>query len=255
MQNIKNFINESKTRIITAFVLSAFILFVVWLDSFFLTWLVLGVVYILGFYEACKLFNISEFKLYAIAAIVWIVAGFSLSPWLILSTCVIIMLSAMLQKQNMQLKYLLPFAYPSIPMMAFLTLYSYYGMFYILWLIIIVSLTDIAAYVVGKLIGKTQFCVISPKKTLEGVIGGVVIGTIAGIFVGLNEFNFLSSLLISVFVSLFSVWGDLFESYLKRIANLKDSGSLFPGHGGVLDRVDGYMFGVIVMLVLLEGAI
>jgi phosphatidate cytidylyltransferase len=57
------------------------------------------------------------------------------------------------------------------------------------------------------------------------------------------------ALVLSFLVSFFSVFGDLFESYLKRKADLKDSGNIFPGHGGILDRLDGYMFGVIMLYV------
>ena len=66
---------------------------------------------------------------------------------------------------------------------------------------------------------------------------------------------FVNSLIISGVVSLSSVFGDLFESYLKREADVKDSGTILPGHGGVLDRTDGYLFGAIVMLVLLRVVI
>ena len=64
---------------------------------------------------------------------------------------------------------------------------------------------------------------------------------------------FFLALLISVATSVASVFGDLFESLLKREAGLKDSGNLFPGHGGMLDRLDGHLFGVVVMVILLRG--
>ena len=63
----------------------------------------------------------------------------------------------------------------------------------------------------------------------------------------------LSALVISLFSSKISIFGDLFESFLKRSANVKDSGELLPGHGGVLDRIDGYLFSGIVMFILLKG--
>ena len=68
----------------------------------------------------------------------------------------------------------------------------------------------------------------------------------------LSSVSFFTAVLISLIVSVASVFGDLFESYLKREANVKDSGDILPGHGGILDRTDGYLFGGIVMLVLLR---
>jgi phosphatidate cytidylyltransferase len=69
------------------------------------------------------------------------------------------------------------------------------------------------------------------------------------------NYGFIFSLVISVLVSCASVWGDLFESYLKREAGVKDSGDIFPGHGGFLDRLDGYLFGVVVMVVIIRGVV
>jgi phosphatidate cytidylyltransferase len=68
----------------------------------------------------------------------------------------------------------------------------------------------------------------------------------------LESVGFWSGLFISLVVAVASVFGDLFESYLKREADVKDSGDILPGHGGILDRTDGYLFGGIVMLVLLR---
>ena len=122
----------------------------------------------------------------------------------------------------------------------------------LLWLLVIVASTDIGAYFVGRTFGKTKFCETSPNKTIEGVIGGVVFAVVLGSLSSINEINFIGAVLVSIIVSFASVFGDLFESYLKREAGVKDSGSILPGHGGVLDRTDGYLFGAIAMLVVLR---
>ncbi|HIP62231.1 MAG TPA: CDP-archaeol synthase, partial [Sulfurovum sp.] len=94
----------------------------------------------------------------------------------------------------------------------------------------------------------------SPNKTLEGFVGGVIAGTTGGsiIAVSLMDISFLAALVISLLAAKTSIFGDLFESYLKRRAGVKDSGSILPGHGGVLDRIDGYLFAGVVMFVLLQ---
>jgi phosphatidate cytidylyltransferase len=125
----------------------------------------------------------------------------------------------------------------------------------LLWLVAVVALTDIGAYAVGKSIGKTPFCETSPNKTMEGVVGGVVVATAGGMFFGLPIVDLGVAFLISLAVAISSIFGDLFESSLKRQAGVKDSGDLLPGHGGVLDRIDGYLFGGVVMLVLLRGLV
>ena len=111
------------------------------------------------------------------------------------------------------------------------------------------------AYTVGKNIGKTPFCETSPNKTMEGVVGGIVVATLSGAFVGLSIVDFSVAFFTSAFVAISSIFGDLFESSLKRKAGVKDSGDILPGHGGVLDRIDGYLFGAVVMLVLLRGLV
>jgi phosphatidate cytidylyltransferase len=140
-------------------------------------------------------------------------------------------------------------------MLFILTLYQEYGVGSLFWLLAIVALSDVGAYAVGKTIGKTPFCPTSPNKTMEGVVGGIVVATIGGMFLGLDYVDMFTSLIISFMVSVSSIFGDLFESYLKREAGVKDSGDILPGHGGVLDRIDGYLFGSIVMLVLLRGLV
>jgi phosphatidate cytidylyltransferase len=86
-------------------------------------------------------------------------------------------------------------------------------------------------------------------------LGGSAVATVFGMFLGLSIVDFPISLVISFFVATSSIFGDLFESSLKRAAGVKDSGNILPGHGGVLDRIDGYLFGAIVMLILLRGLV
>ena len=121
----------------------------------------------------------------------------------------------------------------------------------LLWLLVVVSGTDIGAYFVGKSIGKTSFCKTSPNKTLEGVAGGIVTAAILGLLFSPDNIGFFISFIISLFVASASVFGDLFESYLKREANVKDSGDILPGHGGILDRTDGFLFGAIILYLAL----
>ena len=146
----------------------------------------------------------------------------------------------------------LPLMYPIASYLFLFSLYVSYGMPTLLWLLVVVAGADVGAYFVGKSIGATKFCETSPNKTLEGVAGGVITAAILGMLFSPEEVNFVYALLISLIVAAASVFGDLFESYLKREADVKDSGDILPGHGGILDRTDGYLFGGIIMLVLLR---
>jgi phosphatidate cytidylyltransferase len=104
------------------------------------------------------------------------------------------------------------------------------------------------AYIVGSLIGKRPLSKISPKKTWEGTIGGMVLSVVV---VGLIAFFVLNSGSITIYIMLLAAiasvagtFGDLLESKLKRIAGVKDSGNIMPGHGGFLDRFDSLLFAV-----------
>jgi len=115
----------------------------------------------------------------------------------------------------------------------------------VLFLLILIWAADIGAYFAGTFFGKTKLCLnVSPGKTFEGVYGGIALTQVAAISYvyisietpSLNDFLIFSFL--ALVVALVSVLGDLFESVLKRIAQVKDSGNIFPGHGGLLDRID-----------------
>jgi phosphatidate cytidylyltransferase len=96
------------------------------------------------------------------------------------------------------------------------------------------------AYIVGSLIGKTPFSKISPKKTWEGTIGGAILCVIIIALLGwrFTTIGLVNCLFISLIAAVIGTAGDLLESKLKRMAAVKDSGSIMPGHGGFLDRFD-----------------
>ena len=92
----------------------------------------------------------------------------------------------------------------------------------------------------GKAIGKHKFSPnISPNKTWEGFFGGIIIATIAAVIM---YFHYpIAALCVAPFIAIFATIGDLFQSMLKRMAGVKDSGNIMPGHGGVFDRIDSWL--------------
>ena len=122
------------------------------------------------------------------------------------------------------------------------------GPIFFLYIISICFLTDIGGYVFGKLIGGKKLSKISPNKTISGTIGSFIFSIFPLIlflkFSSLNIIFDLNNILLCLSVSLISQLGDLFVSFFKRKAKIKDTGKLLPGHGGVLDRVDGIIFAV-----------
>ncbi len=127
------------------------------------------------------------------------------------------------------------------------TLFFDFGMITPIILIASIWINDTMAYIVGSLIGKTPLTKISPKKTWEGTVGGailaVVVVTLVCYFMNDKSFdkNVFKIAGIAAIAAIIGTLGDLFESKLKRIANVKDSGNFMPGHGGFLDRFDSLL--------------
>lgn len=119
-------------------------------------------------------------------------------------------------------------------------------------LIIVFSIwiNDTLAYIVGSLVGKTPLSPISPKKTREGTVGGIMLAVVAMGFINLYAFMLITAkphyhwILIPAIAAIAGTFGDLFESKIKRMAGVKDSGSLMPGHGGFLDRFDSLLLAI-----------
>src|SRR3990167_5897748 len=106
---------------------------------------------------------------------------------------------------------------------------------------IMTSAFDTSCYIFGKLLGKHKICPVSPNKSWEGFIGGVIT-LVFYLKIYFNHISTLSLFLFSFVFGFLALTGDLFESWLKRRAGVKDSGKLLPGHGGVLDRFDTLTF-------------
>lgn len=128
-----------------------------------------------------------------------------------------------------------------------------HGMFYVLIAVLAAWVADVGAYFAGTLFGRHKLCPeISPKKTIEGLVGGTVVDMVvmllcgvwfsAVFYQGQVGVNYIALLLIGLFGSLISVLGDLSFSIIKRSCHIKDFGQVIPGHGGVLDRFDSVIF-------------
>ena len=130
------------------------------------------------------------------------------------------------------------------------------GQFFFLFIIFICVLTDLGGYIFGKIFKGPKLTKISPNKTYSGVVGSFLLSLVVGIiFLEYYNKNLLESNSFKIsfgilFISLISQLGDLIISYFKRKAKLKDTGNILPGHGGLLDRVDGIIFVIPTIFIL-----
>ncbi len=239
-------------RVVTGVLLFLLVGFIGYINNFYLIWGFLGAVFLISIFEAIKIYEIeSSIFYYASGVTIWIsaiyISGIDIFLILLISS-----LSIIAYKPKLEPKIFFMFLYPTLPFLAIFEIYKIGGIEILSWLVVVVALTDSMAYFVGRAVGKRGFSPTSPKKTLEGVIGGVLFGTAGGLLFGeyLFQMSYLYLIPFSFTISIFAVFGDLFESYLKRRADIKDSGNILPGHGGILDRVDGYLLSAIAILVL-----
>ena len=146
--------------------------------------------------------------------------------------------------------------YISIPLALMVYLRNYWSdekssLSFTVPLLVIFSIwiNDTMAYIVGSLIGKTPLSPISPKKTWEGTIGGAVLAVVVMCFLSFytERIPVIHAAIITALAAVSATFGDLFESKLKRMAGVKDSGSVMPGHGGFLDRFDSLLFAAVAV--------
>ena len=180
--------------------------------------------------------------------------------WLGLALMILVPLAALIQSPKtflITLGYSLAgLVYISLPLGLFIELRNHWqgadlDLNLTIPLLVIFSLwvNDTMAYIVGSLIGKTPLSPISPKKTWEGTVGGVIlaIGVMSLIAYFTQKLSVTHVAIIAGVAGIIGTYGDLFESKLKRMAGVKDSGQLMPGHGGFLDRFDSLLFAATVV--------
>jgi phosphatidate cytidylyltransferase len=217
--------------------------------------------------------NIETLKTRSLTAILFVIvmlAGLFINQWAFIALFSIVMfgclyeLSKIVKKINSKKYFLfipLAFFYIIMPLMMMLDLgingnrpynpnqvnYLPYSPLFPCAIIFSIWVNDTMAYFVGSFIGKTPFSKISPKKTWEGTIGGallcvLVIALLGYLIPAAKSISVANWIIIAALCAIFGTIGDLFESKLKRMAKVKDSGSFMPGHGGFLDRFDSLLF-------------
>ena len=151
------------------------------------------------------------------------------------------------------------FIYALLPALALLWVRdrAEHGLALLLWIFVVTWATDIGAYFTGRAIGRRRLAPsISPGKTVEGLYGGMAGATLLGGGWALLTHLSLTLLVLAPLFALAAQGGDLFESWMKRRANIKDSGNWLPGHGGLLDRLDGLVpVAILTALVELAGLV
>ena len=208
-------ISELKKRIITSIVLIGIFLFWYFIHAYFF---------------------------YALIVIV------SLISWIELNN---IFKKIKLKKSLKNINVFLSFIYLSF--FTFIVCYSYHEKISLIFILLVCIFSDVGGYIIGKTIGGKKLTKISPKKTISGSIGSLFFSIIPLFILNIYDndeypikiFIFLLCLLISLACQI----GDLFVSYLKRKAKVKDTGNILPGHGGLLDRIDGIILAVPVGIV------
>ena len=213
-----NVFSGSKERVVTGLALVAAILVIGIIDNFFLMWLVLGAIYILAFKEAMRLFDVNNDSLLIYALGIWAIAGVYPYGDDLFVLAGVLYASAVAFDKDITWKNFLPFIYPTAGMLFIFTMYQEYGVASLLWLLVVVAMTDVGAYAVGKSVGKTKFSETSPNKTMEGVVGGIIVATLSGMFVGLSIVDLSVSFIISFMVATSSIFGDLFKGFIIYVA-------------------------------------
>lgn len=152
----------------------------------------------------------------------------------------------------------LAIVYIALPLVLAATMSEHSVRYLLLLVFVMIWINDTGAFLTGTAFGRHRLCErLSPKKSWEGFFGGLVFSAATG-FVAplvlpqyLMLLNPLGGALLGVAVSVLATWGDLFESLLKRTAGVKDSGHIMPGHGGILDRIDSFLFVIPPVAILL----
>src|SRR5262245_36467037 len=187
-----------------------------------------------------------------VVALCWVVSGTSVPTSLVILTMALLWVAAELLISNHTIQQastgVFAALYIGMPLGMLVAVHAMKGWPATLLLLGTVVVSDSMQYYTGRLLGRRPLApAISPKKTIEGAIGGVIFGTAFLTIVGALVLPFSGYgplIILGLLVVILGICGDLFESRLKRTAGVKDSSALIPGHGGVLDRIDALLFAV-----------
>tara|TARA_Y100000590_G_C15506610_1_gene933772 strand:+ start:49 stop:732 length:684 start_codon:yes stop_codon:yes gene_type:complete len=167
------------------------------------------------------------------------------------------------KKKSIYLSNIISFAYLLLFFYSSYELYVSANKIVVIFVLLICIFSDVGGYVIGKLVGGKKLTKISPNKTISGSIGSFIFSLVPLIiFIIINycakdsffklKISFSTIILLSLFLSFICQVGDLIISYFKRKAKVKDTGSILPGHGGLLDRIDGIIFAIPVFMILFK---
>lgn len=256
-----------KQRLITASILIPLVIWAIFgLSTFPFFAVIVGIIIALGVQEWIRLIDLDQQyqKSYFVLIVIFIIASYALlqSSWLFAFILLVSVIWWTIQilnlpsydgekgfSENIELTNLWTGAFLLVPTWAslmFLHQQPEIGPGLVLLLLLIIWVADSGAYFAGRKFGKNKLMpLVSPGKTKEGAYGAfaasLVVTIGGGIWLELSFFQFSFFILLSLIVVVYSIGGDLLESVYKRRADVKDSGALLPGHGGVLDRIDSLM--------------
>jgi phosphatidate cytidylyltransferase len=256
-----NAASNLQVRIVSAVVLGAIALFLTWYGGLPFRALA-ALVGLLVYWEWQNITGYDKYGLLELAApgavaaaMVLVILNFSVLESLIPAIFATLFSIAACVRRNIPYWFPLGVPYAIVPVLAITSLRgdSAGGLWAIIFLFAVVWATDICAYLAGRAIGGPKLAPsISPNKTWSGAVGGAVAGVLAGIAVAALHGNTDLSLhgITALALTLSAQGGDLFESHVKRRFGVKDSGTIIPGHGGVMDRVDGLVAAAVMLYLI-----
>ena len=276
--NYRNIVKKFIIRAISGILYGVLIIASLVIDNELLFDILFGLIAVLGIHEFNHLMSAEgrniEKSLDAVGGlllflvpVIWVIGGSTLGIGLYLAYLVARLVVQLYIKQGNPLTSLsaslMGQVYVALPLSILSSLYHFVGQYMVLAMFAFIWISDTGAYMVGCLIGKHRlFERISPKKSWEGFFGGlglsIIIAALAARYIP-DGFVLLSGyaqwIVFAVLVTIFSTWGDLCESLIKRTVGVKDSGKLIPGHGGILDRIDSLLLvapavGALILMII-----
>ena len=276
--NYRNIVKKFIIRAISGILYGVLIIASLVIDNELLFDILFGLIAVLGIHEFNHLMSAEgrniEKSLDAVGGlllflvpVIWVIGGSTLGIGLYLAYLVARLVVQLYIKQGNPLTSLsaslMGQVYVALPLSILSSLFHFVGQYMVLAMFAFIWISDTGAYMVGCLIGKHRlFERISPKKSWEGFFGGlglsIIIAALAARFIP-DGYVLLSGyaqwIVFAVLVTIFSTWGDLCESLIKRTVGVKDSGKLIPGHGGILDRIDSLLLvslavGALILMII-----